>query len=346
MAEGLSQRIDSTYREVERLNQLAQTIVASSSDTKAQSLSVLNINLGLLNGSIAYVPHYQQRQKHFIEVLTKFIRAENVDVIFIQELWFKEDFTAANKMAKREGFEVAIPDRQYSAQASKYGMQIYVRTAALAPGSKLLATKLTDYSRTTRLEYIGGYKKALLTVSGTLANGQSALFANTHLSATVGANGIRQIQIKEAAAELEKQAPSKALTLFGADFNVSPEFEDSLSTEVKQWEENRAPYVEFHEATHLMDAFKALHPKDPGYTWDKRANTNISDGPAAIKDEPLQRTDFIWVGEITHTSPATPRVVVESCDLVFTEKVVPVEKQKVHLTDHFAVFARFKILDN
>lgn len=337
----LTTKIENSYREMVASNDSAKAVSAHPKD---QSLSILTVNLGLLTGQLAYVPHYDERRKSFVKTLRNFIRTRNVDVLFIQELWYKVDFIEANKMAKEEGFQLAIPDSEYSAKVSKYGMQIWVRTSALRPGTKLANLKVTNFTQSTRLEYIGGYKRALISAEGILANGQPVILANTHLSATVGANDIRLKQVNEAASLLAKMSANKQFIVFGADFNVSPEFEEALKDEVTQWEENRAPYVRFYEDTHLMDIFKALHPKDPGYTWDKRSNTNISDGPSAVKDEPLQRVDFIWAGQPNSSAPEKNVVLAEECELVFTEKSIPAGAAEVHLTDHFGLFAKIKVL--
>jgi hypothetical protein len=50
------------------------------------------------------------------------------------------------------------------------------------------------------------------------------------------------------------------------------------------------------------------------------------------------------VGQLSGNAPAVPGLVAQECELVFTEKDVPVGKSKVHLTDHFGVFGKIKVL--
>ncbi len=339
-ADSLDTRIDRAYREMEAENEAALLIPASPGD---QTLSILNVNLGLLTGKIAYVPAYQARSRVFAKTLAEFIREKKVDLLFLQELWLEDDFKAVLKMAAQEGFLPVLSESDYFAKVAKYGMQILVRKEALRPETQATGVEIRDFSRTTLPEYWGGYKRAILSASVTLANGRGVRLANAHLSATIGANAIRQLQVAELSSELKKTTESNSLVIFGADFNVSPEFEDALPSEVKAWGENRAPYVEFYEATHLVEAFKTLHRQEPGYTWDKRNNTLISDGPSAIKKEPLQRTDFIWIGKPS-TKTLSRTCAVELAELVFTEATISEGSKKVHLTDHFGNFARVRIL--
>ena len=339
-ASDLDKRVQKSYDQMVSLNEKTLADFPSG----GQTIAVLNVNLGLLTGRLAYVPEYETRKKHFIATLRAFLREKKVDFVFLQELWYEDDFKSVLKLAKEEGFLPALSANDYSAKVSKIGMQILVRESALAKGSKISEVNLSNYAKTTRLEYWGRYKRALMSALVTLKVGRKVRLANTHLSATVGANDIRSAQVSEMTAQLKKLTAAKEVLLFGSDFNVSPEFEDALAGEVKQWEENRAPYVNFFEATHVVEAFKTLHPKDPGYTWDKRTNTLISDGPSVIKDEPLQRTDCIWVGiPEAKFEQAQLVAVVEEASLVFTKPTIPVGTKKVHLTDHFGNFAKIRV---
>lgn len=339
-ASDLDSRVAISFGWSVELNERARTKV----EDHDQKLDVLNVNLGLLTGLVAYVPEYPLRKKYFAETLRDFIFGNHVDVVFIQEIWYQDDFRKLNAVAREEGLVPVFGDKEWEDRVKKYGMQILVREKSLKEGTGVSDVALENFSIRTKLEALGLVERGLLSASVTLANGRKVRLANAHLSATVGANEIRRTQVREATTFLKRRGASDELVLFGADFNVSPEFEEALPKEVAQWQENRAPYVEFHESLYLIDAFKALHPKDKGYTWDKRLNTLISSGPAVIKDEPLQRTDFIWVG-IPAEAPekVEPVVRVEESRLVFTQPTIEQEEKRVHLTDHFGVFSKLRV---
>jgi len=343
-ATDLDTRIQSAYIEARQLNERAKAAVT---DDNNQQLRVLTVNLGLLNGSVAYVPEYEARRKEFTRILGDFIFANHAEIIFVQEIWYEEDFHELNAMARKEGLDYAFLDESWKDSVSKSGLQILVRKKSLLPGSRIDKIINAPFSQKTYLDYWGGIRRSFVVVPIVLANGRKVFLANAHLSPTAGANDVRKSQVHdmvELLRQFMKEQKEVVPVILGADFNISPEVELSLPNEEKVWLENREPYVDFYESIHLLDTFKAVNQNDKGYTWDKRNNTLVAGGPKAIKDEPLQRVSFIWAGmPANKMADVEPILRVDESRLVFTEPEIESQGKKVHLTDHFGVFSKMRI---
>ena len=109
----------------------------------------------------------------------------------------------------------------------------------------------------------------------------------------------------------EKAASSEAVAL--GDFNAAPE-----TPEVKKM----AVRGKF------MDAFAAMHPKDPGLTWDNR-NPYAAGGTVM----PDRRIDYIF-----SRNNAAVLGKLKSCGIIFKEP----DERGVYASDHFGLLAAFE----
>lgn len=141
--------------------------------------------------------------------------------------------------------------------------------------------------------------------------GRTVHVFTTHLSWLPEDGETRKAQVRELRDWMAEKA-GLAETVLTGDLNAPPD-----SAEIR-W---------LLEASGLVDAFDALHPGEPGFTWDHR-NAFTAEQRVTLPD---RRIDYILVkGE------SLPRHL-HACNLVFERP----DRTGVFASDHFGLMAEF-----
>jgi exonuclease III len=329
------------------------------SDLKKSKLKVLTYNVGfldfkLLGQTVARVPDINQRRAEFLRVFNSWLKANDPDVIFLQEMWYLTDV----KMIEKDPYisqnyyiyTIVIPPPQNSSD----GLMTLVKRSSVQPTktSHAIGRRTIPLTPTSTAEAIVGFERNCLAVNFMLPNSSSIYTANCHATAGLSNTDIRSATTKKLAEHLVSVSRNYDYILVGADFNASPTFSNALPDEEEQWNKNREPYVTFINGTRklgLIDSYWAVN-SDDGFTQDRK-NNNLTARSSSTKDEPEQRIDFIFLGKNQETTTLRD-FYVDSSRLVFTDKLLDAKGNLVagengvtptFLSDHFGVFTEFTL---
>ncbi len=146
--------------------------------------------------------------------------------------------------------------------------------------------------------------------AGLQAGGQRIAFFNTHLSWRLDEGPIREAQAEELLDFMAEKSQGQPAFAMG-DFNAPP---------------NTAEIRKVMLEGGLVDLFGALHPKDPGLTWN---NSNPFAAGSSVK-MPDRRIDYIFMRGL-------PISRLASVEMVYTQP-----EQGIYASDHFGLLATFK----
>jgi len=224
------------------------------------------------------------------EVIYEGLDVLQPDLITFQEV-FRRDL--AQEVMKRVGFEYSV----FGPEAS--GLAILSRFPVKAEASHIMQTQspTEEYTRFVIFAELEVEKKRLAVL-------------NTHLSWKLDEGEIREKQVEELLAFATEKAGSKE-TLAMGDFNAPP----STPEIQKMVREGK-----------VSDTYAALHPHDPGLTWDNR-NPFCADHGL-----PDRRLDYIFVRNAAKLLKGP-----QSIELAFTKP----NAQGMLASDHYGVFATF-----
>ena len=113
-------QIENIYNQMKEVNKINQI---EEEKKNSIDLSVLTINLGLLNLPIVRVPYYNDRSELLSPIMEDFIVGKRPGVLFIQELCHKNDFDVLTKLALSLDYIPIIHDYN---NIEKKGLQILI----------------------------------------------------------------------------------------------------------------------------------------------------------------------------------------------------------------------------
>lgn len=230
-------------------------------------------------------PRYSQRSGDLNGVMDQKLGSPDAPhVLFLQELWTVEDQETVAAAAARWGYSVA--DRDVDRRLA-HGMQVLVRGATVEEsGFEGLGA-----SRRTLFEAIGRVDRGLLWVRLRLNDGQTVLAGSVHLTPFVRNHTTRRQQILALRQEMVRVGTGADHFLIGGDFNIATEYGVEDARGAAYYDVGRYLYSTFARVTGLRDAFRAVRPLDPGYTFtaDFRGGNHLHGHD--------QRLDFLWIGE-------------------------------------------------
>lgn len=184
----------------------------------------------------------------------------------------------------------------------------YAKDSGLAIVSRFPAVthRVITYSAVSPLE---PYRRQALLAK--LETGSVPLWvATTHLAWKAEDEATRAAQVEELLQQVE---PLRPWVLLGGDFNASPE-----STPIQRI-----------RASGFSDLFAAVHPDDPGITWDNR-NPFIQSHSVQFPD---RRIDYLFLPQ-----EAFSRLAPIQCEVVCQTP----NAQGLYPSDHYGVLAAFK----
>jgi endonuclease/exonuclease/phosphatase family metal-dependent hydrolase len=186
-----------------------------------------------------------------VPALLSIFRDADADVLLLQEVaaWFVE-------ILEREGW------------LTDYRAATIDGRLALPNGQMILSRFPIARSRARRLT--GRQGRTVLISTITLAPGDELVLATTHMESFLEDGPTRAVQLDEIFAEL---AGETAPTLFGGDLN----FGDGEQPDTAHLDPN------------FVDLWKALHPNDPGLTWNIERSPMAAAG--SFVGEPSRRLD-------------------------------------------------------
>lgn len=297
-----------------------------------QSLRVLTYNLGLLNHWICSVPSYEKRSEYLYYTLGNYLVDERPDILFLQELWYKKDILTIQELSENRGYINALGPNYSISKNMLYGLQILIRKDIISANKKPIF-----YA--SPYKYINGHYirkwyetilgknviRGLLWTHVELKNSRILFLGTTHLSATYRAIETRKEQIGELSAMLSLFPKKADYIIIGADFNASPEFENSSKAEKYLWEQNKQTYIDFVEKNpNLLDAYYVSNPDKKGFTQDRRIN-DLAYWSWTTRDEPEQRIDFIFFGITKYRNNMfnsfTPLIYAKESSLAFDKEL-------------------------
>lgn len=149
------------------------------------------------------------------------------------------------------------------------------------------------------IEAIAGYERGLLFAKLLLKDGRKVLVGTSHLSPLgLGDNQGRKLQLESLANIIKNHEVGLDLSIIGADFNVSPLWENQKGGEISEtaayWDENALNYSFFAKQSGMYDVWSVLYKQNPGYTQDRMLN-ELTAASGSTEKEPEQRLDYLWV---------------------------------------------------
>lgn len=362
-----SLQADYVTPEIEALHRLAKAANTEMRNLKSVAngaslpLTAVTYNMGMLSvggGTIIDVPYYRFRLKWLSEVWSRFLSEERPDFIFLQEIWCEEAFNTINRISALYGYIPAIKTFPSSGNwlgiPSGYGLQILVKRDHLQPGRGIDAVNHIRFDAKRPWYEVGiDIKRGLLKGIVTLANGERVLVATTHLSARQEQIEARQDQMDSLIDLLDRHRQDVTYIILGADMNISPELEASVTDqERKKWRDNAVLYQYFYDQMietfpYVVDTFW-VGTRRRGFTQDREYNVVARQG-VTTGDEPSQRLDFIWIA----TTGADRGVFVRTAKLTLDRSIrrmlahggywgfTEYEDAYYTLSDHFGVFSKF-----
>ena len=325
-----SPAIDGTY---EDMNALYSSKIRTEALAKDR-LKIATINLGLLKTKMFSVPNFEQRLNLLEFQLGSFLSLESPDFVFLQEAWHTEEYDILgkiNSIAKAHDY-FSISDiynkrnNEDQNQFINHGLNILIKRSSTFISSGVMETGFRSIPR-TGLEYLAGIEKGVLFARVYLNSNINVFIATSHFTPNLipilnTQNWERRKQTLATAQILKDKASSSDLVIFGADLNLSPEFEYKINdgrrtdTHDYQWIENSENYSLFFEETQMIDTYYIANPGSKGYTQDRLLNPMANLGPST-DGEPEQRLDYIWM-KTDHGIFFT----VESSNLIFDQPLI------------------------
>lgn len=321
---------------------------------KLSTLKAVTYNMGLLDLPIAAVPEYDTRSGNLETFLNKALSGDEApDVVFLQELWYENDFNTVVKAASEMGFEAALT--KYSGWGlfeSYHGLQILVKKSMLSSSQASESAAFhqwpTDWVATQ--EQLVHVSKGFIHWRLQLSDGSQVLFSTTHLSPYDMGTPItqpenkRRVQARDFADFLTKATDADYI-IAGGDFNAGPEIADKLDGDQTDWTHDYKPYEDFYDTTRsidMVDSFRVTNMSTPGFTQDKKHNT-LTAQSNTCKNEPEQRLDSLWIGSAKHKGD----FFVNASLLTFDQPLTVVTQGVSHdlfFSDHFGVKAELKFV--
>ena len=338
-------KIEAIYTQMRTTNRINQE---KAKKTKAFDLKLLTINLGLLSLPVTSVPYYRERAKIFTSVMEDFIERQRPGILFIQELWHKDDFEALNELASSLEY-ISLISYNYE-NIRKRGLQILIDRNIVQ--EEYLHGGFWQYTGKEGpirawYEDLYNYERGLLYADITLNDGYKILLGNTHLTPGLGQGEIREKQLQSLTNYLKNNADPFDYIFLGGDFNLSPDLTPK-GNEMREWHQNQYLYVHFNtemkkEDFYLMDTYRTVQ-NDQGFTQD-RSNPIAALG-ASTKNEPEQRLDYIWAGPAKKNGSMKLAVIYSR--LIFNQPVYSKKDSadktiQIYLSDHFGVMSTLSL---
>jgi endonuclease/exonuclease/phosphatase family metal-dependent hydrolase len=205
-----------------------------------------------------------------LPVAVETLRAADPDVIALQEVWHDGETSSAHHIADALGHEVTFAGTLEMADGLRFGNAIVSRWPITSEEVRPLpAVDKPDEARIVLRADIAGPRGPLQVYS-------------THLSWRMDHSHVRQAQIRAIGELIADSRPRSSPPIVCGDFNAEPQ-----SAEVQMLTGQRELAT---DGVVLMDVWQAIHPTEPGFTWD---NANPY---AASQLEWNRRIDYVFVG--------------------------------------------------
>ena len=320
-------------------------------------LRVVTYNHALLNFmnpiKSVYVPMKNSRSKAIPKVWTAFLREQKPDVVFLQEVWYREDYELLGKVFELQDYRPVVAAKQVPTYNRRFGvrghgLQIFVREEKLELVSSEFIPYL-DHSGTMirgafedfkALKYKVDVQRGTLTARVRLKGRPGSTkvrLVTTHLTSRLEEREVRDAQLAALSKTLVAFAGNADSVILGADLNISPSFLGEKPEELTGYLSNSQQYLKFMCETGMADSFVTAKKRlGKRFTQDRTQNSLARRGPST-KDEPEQRLDFIMLNG----------AVTQLYRTVFTENSVSVRRRKfghkIPLSDHFGVMVDCKL---
>ena len=198
------------------------------------------------------------------------LRATDPDVIALQEVWHDGTTSSAHVVADALGFEALYVENIDMGDGLQFGNAVVSRWPITGHEVlRLPAAGRPDEQRSAVRADIDGPRGPLQVYC-------------THLSWRMDHSSVRQAQVTALAELIARSRPRSYPPIVCGDFNAEPQ-----SAEIQMLTGQRELAV---DEVLLVDTWHAVHPADPGCTWD---NANPY---AAGQLEWNRRIDFIFAG--------------------------------------------------
>jgi len=268
-----------------------------------ERLKVATWNMNLLNRTGCHTFNYKERSERACPTLTQYLKSERPDVLFLQEVWMYDDYKSALDAAVAAGYMAAGA----LSLGLSHGLQTLVR-----PGLSVEASGFYDFSRAglQAFEWLGWIKRGVLWVKFRLPSGRKVFMLNTHLTPFAVYAPIRARQAERIAALIAEEGFDRDFVILGADLNIGADFAVAAPWRFEQLKKAHWLYADFARITGLRDAYRAVNPFDPGYTF----NPDFDPKKSAHEFSAHQRLDYIWAAERS----AGSRVHVVDAGIGFT----------------------------
>ena len=338
-------QIENIYTRMRSENQINQI---EAKKTESTDLSVLTINLGLLNLPVVKVPYYKDRAKLLSPIIRDFIVSKWPGVLFIQELWHENDFNALNELALSLDYIPVIYDYD---NIAKRGLQILIDREITQEES--VEGEFLEYTGTKGpikawYEELFGNERGLLYAKITLDDGKKILLGNTHLTSGIDEVDTRKKQLQSLIHHLKSGRRFVDYIILGGDFNFSPDLNKD-EPNIDKWYDNQYLYIYFNtemkkNGLYLLDTYRTVR-NNMGFTQDRK--NSVAAISSSTKNEPEQRLNFIWACPTQKNNDKNLAVI--SSDLIFNRPVSSKNPQgeniKIFLSDHFGVMSVLSLFD-
>lgn len=250
------------------------------------------------------------------------LRAEQPDVVGLQEVWATEDENLAQWLAERLGMEFAwspSPSPQRWQRRLAMTGEDGEDSGAIAFGNAVLSRHPLREQRIASLPSGTGEDEGRTALQVLLDTPGGVLpFTTTHLNSSPAESAVRVAQVGDVVrfvAERHRRSENRYPPVLTGDFNA---VETSDEVRVACGYETAGPVEGFV----LVDSWRFAAPGDPGLTWDRR-NPWV-----ARVHQPSARIDYVLVG----LAPFSGHGSVRSVRLTATDPV-----DGVWASDHAAI---------
>lgn len=198
------------------------------------------------------------------------LRATDADVICLQEVWVTDDDSSAARIAAALGHHhVVAADAEFE-PGVRFGNAV------------LCGWPITSHEQ-RRLTHGVKFDEQRIALRADVDGPRGTLQVfTTHLNWRFDHSDVRQAQVREVARFVEESKPRTYPPIVAGDFNAEPH-----SVEVELLTGQRTTGV---DGLVLVDAWRATHPGEAGFTWDN-ANPYV-----ASQLEWNRRIDYVFAG--------------------------------------------------
>lgn len=300
----------------------------------AQKLKVISFNAGLLHpGPLVNVPKYQERSHFLIPAL----QSADFDILCLQEVFYAQDLARLKRFAAENGYYFY---RGRINERNRHGVVILVKKSLAAEAPVFQERR---YRIGAWYESVFGYQKAIISATIKLVGGRTLAVTNTHLTAYLEAEHIRNSQVR---------GMLRVIDSLNADYVIVA---GDLNSTLEPLPGHNGLTVTQHLVSryHLVDSYSVAHPGKNEPTVSFPENPTAKYGFSTnLGHTGEERIDFVLA---TSRKKEERHVLIEDTQRVFMEDI-PVKikpplwgrwvsppirgpEKNCKLSDHFGLLA-------